>query len=114
TVRADAILARGGADTVLARAGADRIAGGHDGGGDRGARGPGAGGGRAGGAATAHRLDAVAADCEVVSVPISTDPYRTATGQHRTQVEPDSFAHGSTVVAAFQSGRYFEGGAAKT
>ena len=34
------------------------------------------------------------------------------TGQHRTQVEPDSLAHGSTVVAAFQSGRFFDGGAA--
>ena len=54
----------------------------------------------------------MASDCEVVTVPISSDPYRTQTGQHRTQVEPDSLAHSSTVVAAFQSGRYFEGGAA--
>jgi len=106
TVRADAIVARGGADTVLARAGADRIAVEHDGGRDRVACGPGRD------VVTADRTDAVAADCEVVSVPISTDPYRTATGQHRTQVEPDSFAHGSTVVAAFQSGRFFDGGAA--
>src|SRR5206468_2399598 len=29
----------------------------------------------------------------------------------QTQVEPDTFAFGSTIVSAFQTGRYFNGGA---
>jgi hypothetical protein len=44
-------------------------------------------------------------------VKISTDPYTNSTSQHRTQVEPSAFAFGTTVVAAFQSGRFFDGGA---
>src|SRR5947199_291618 len=42
---------------------------------------------------------------------ISTDPFTNTTSQHRTQVEPDTFSFGSTVVATFQSGRFFDGGA---
>jgi hypothetical protein len=45
---------------------------------------------------------------------ISSDPYTTAnapSGQHATEVEPDTFAFGSTVVSAFQTGRVFNGGA---
>ena len=42
---------------------------------------------------------------------ISTDPFTNPTSQHETQVEPDSFSFGRTVVAAFQSGRFFNGGA---
>jgi hypothetical protein len=42
---------------------------------------------------------------------ISKDTYTNASSQHRTQVEPDSYAHGSTIVAAFQTGRFFDGGA---
>ncbi len=42
---------------------------------------------------------------------ISTDPYTNPDSQHKTQVEPDTFAFGQTVVAAFQSGRFFNGGA---
>jgi hypothetical protein len=41
---------------------------------------------------------------------VSTDPFTNSTSQHATEVEPDTFAHGSTVVAAFQSGRFFDGG----
>ncbi len=33
---------------------------------------------------------------------ISNDPYTNPDTQHRTQVEPDTFAYGGTVVAAFQ------------
>jgi len=40
----------------------------------------------------------------------STDPYTNPDGQHATQVEPDTFAFGSTVVSAFQTGRFFDGG----
>ena len=47
----------------------------------------------------------------VLPTPISDDPYTNPGSQHRTQVEPDSFAHGNTVVAAFQTGRVFDGGA---
>jgi hypothetical protein len=45
---------------------------------------------------------------------ISADPYTQATaptGEHATEVEPDTFAFGSTVVSAFQTGRVFNGGA---
>src|SRR5579883_1828899 len=42
---------------------------------------------------------------------ISSDPYTNPTSQHKTQVEPDTFAFGSTIVSAFQSGRFFNGGA---
>lgn len=45
---------------------------------------------------------------------ISSDPYTPAsapTGQHATEVEPDTFAFGSTEVSAFQVGRVFNGGA---
>jgi hypothetical protein len=43
---------------------------------------------------------------------ISSDGLTNPDGQHATQVEPDSFAHGNTVVAAFQVGRYvLKGGA---
>jgi hypothetical protein len=41
---------------------------------------------------------------------LSADPFTNSSSQHRTQVEPDSFAFGSTIVAAFQSGRFFDGG----
>jgi len=41
---------------------------------------------------------------------INSDPYSTADSNHATQVEPDSFAFGSTVIAATQTGRYYDGG----
>ena len=47
-------------------------------------------------------------------VQISADPYTAAnapSGQHATEVEPDTFAWGSTMVSAFQVGRVFNGGA---
>ena len=43
-------------------------------------------------------------------VRVSADPYSDPTGQHATEVEPDSFATKSTVVSAFQVGRNFLGG----
>ena len=45
---------------------------------------------------------------------VSADPYTPANasnGEHATEVEPDTFASGSTVVTAFQTGRIFNGGA---
>jgi BNR repeat-like domain len=44
---------------------------------------------------------------------ISSDPFPAGsapTAAHATEVEPDSFASGSTVVTAFQTGRVFNGG----
>ncbi len=42
---------------------------------------------------------------------LSSDPYTNTSSQHRTQVEPDSFSHGNTTIAAFQTGRFYDGGA---
>jgi hypothetical protein len=50
-------------------------------------------------------------------VPLSSDPFTQATcaasttTNHHTEVEPDTFANGSTIVSAFQVGRVFDGGA---
>src|SRR5579885_1260725 len=44
-------------------------------------------------------------------IQISSDPYTNGTSQHKTQVEPDVYSFGSTAVATFQSGRFFNGGA---
>jgi hypothetical protein len=41
---------------------------------------------------------------------LSSDPYTNTSSQHRTEVEPDTFAFGSTVVATFQVGRFYDGG----
>lgn len=56
-------------------------------------------------------LDDVLTGCEVVSRRLSSDPFRGG-GQHGTEVEPDSFAYGRTIVTVFQIGRYVTGGAA--
>ena len=42
---------------------------------------------------------------------LSSDPYTNTSSQHATEVEPDTFAAGSTIVSAFQSGRFYDGGA---
>jgi hypothetical protein len=42
---------------------------------------------------------------------ISADPFLNASSQHATEVEPSIFASGSTLVATFQQGRFFNGGA---
>jgi hypothetical protein len=47
----------------------------------------------------------------VTLLQLSADPYTNPTSQHQTQVEPDTFAYGSTIVAAFQSGRFNGSGA---
>jgi hypothetical protein len=50
----------------------------------------------------------------VLPTPIGEDTYTNAESQHKTQVEPDSFAFGQTIVTTSQSGRYFAGGGAST
>jgi hypothetical protein len=44
-------------------------------------------------------------------VQLSSDPYTNPSSNHRTEVEPDSYSFGSTIVSAFQVGRFFNGGA---
>jgi hypothetical protein len=43
-------------------------------------------------------------------VRLSSDPYANSTSQHATEVEPDTFAFGSTIVSTFQVGRRSNGG----
>jgi len=47
----------------------------------------------------------------VTATQISSDPFTNSTSQHATEVEPDIVAVGSTIVAAVQQGRFFNGGA---
>ena len=61
--------------------------------------------------ATVDGFDRVGRDCETVTRRSSQDPYHGAPAQHETEVEPDSFANGNTVVSVFQVGRIFDGGA---
>ena len=53
----------------------------------------------------------ILAFASVTLVRLSTDPFTNSTSQHKTEVEPDTFASGSTIVSAFQVGRFFNGGA---
>src|SRR4051794_19468679 len=52
-----------------------------------------------------------AATANVPVTAISHDPFANTTSQHATEVEPDTFSNGSTIVSAFQVGRFFNGGA---
>jgi hypothetical protein len=61
--------------------------------------------------AAAAVLAAAPAHARAAVTRVSQDPFNNATSQHATEVEPDSFAFGNTVVAAFQVGRFFNGGA---
>src|SRR5262245_57706139 len=61
--------------------------------------------------ATAALAGASVAQANIPVVRVSADPFTNATSQHATEVEPDTFASGSTVVATFQVGRFFNGGA---
>lgn len=49
---------------------------------------------------------------EIPLTRLSTDTFTNATSQHATEVEPDTFAFGSTIVSAFQVGRISSGGGA--
>ncbi|HEU5376738.1 MAG TPA: hypothetical protein VFV38_14985, partial [Ktedonobacteraceae bacterium] len=41
---------------------------------------------------------------------VSNDPFTNTSSQHQTEVEPDTFSFGSTIVTAFQTGRISGGG----
>lgn len=45
-------------------------------------------------------------------VQVSTDRFHDPASYHATEVEPDTFSHGSTIVSAFQVGRVYDGGSA--
>ena len=53
---------------------------------------------------------ATTAYAQVTLKQISSDPFIVGPGQHATQVEPHVLASGSTIVAAFQTGRIAPGG----
>lgn len=53
---------------------------------------------------------ALASASSVTLLRLSNDPFTNSGSQHKTQVEPDTFSYGSTVVSVFQSGRFFGGG----
>jgi Ca2+-binding RTX toxin-like protein len=113
TPRADTINGRAGDDTLYGMGGADLLIGGL--GRDRIFAGAGNDSIAANGDAardtiacgtgrdivSADVADAVARDCEVTSRQISTDTVAGGDGQHSTEVEPDSFSFGSTLVATF-------------
>ena len=103
---ADFIDPGNGRDVVRAGDGPDRISVETDGARDRVLCGPGRD------IVTADEQDgARGLDCEVVTRRISRDPFRGPPGQHATQVEPDSHAWATKVVAVFQVGRNVGGGA---
>src|SRR5947208_6446905 len=45
-----------------------------------------------------------AAYANVAITQVSLDPFTNTNAQHRTEVEPDTFVQGSTIVATFQAG----------
>ena len=55
-------------------------------------------------------LSALVALANVPLVQVSSDPFTNSSSMHATQVEPDTFSYGNTIVATFQSGRFYDGG----
>lgn len=53
---------------------------------------------------------AIVAFANVSLLKLSTDPYTNTTSQHATEVEPDTYSFGSTIVSAIQVGRFNNGG----
>jgi hypothetical protein len=112
TSRADELYGLGGNDRLAGRGANDLIDGGP--GRDRLSGGPGADSlaandrqadavlcGSGPDIVNADRNDAVAPDCETVSRRLSRDMGTNFEAQHETQVEPDSFSNGSTIVTVF-------------
>ena len=56
-------------------------------------------------------LLATASNAQITLVKLSTDTFTNSSSQHATEVEPDTFSFGNTIVTAFQVGRIFGGGA---
>jgi hemolysin type calcium-binding protein len=124
TQRADILQGLAGNDLLTGRGGDDLLVGGT--GRDRLVGGPGAdslaveadvardvvscGTGRD--IVTAELIDRVSSDCETVSRQLARDTNRSTAAHHQTQVEPDSFSVGNSIVTTFQSGRMSQGAAA--
>src|SRR5260370_9768838 len=53
----------------------------------------------------------ISAFASVTLLRLSTDTFTNPDSQHATEVEPDTFAFGNTIVSVFQVGRFFNGGA---
>ena len=111
----DVILGRGRSDLLIGGTGRDRIVGGP--GADKIAAEADLGRdsiscGRGRDLVTAELHDRVARDCETVSRQLSRDTNRSPNANHQTQVEPDSFSFGNSIVTTFQSGRISQGAAA--
>jgi len=51
-----------------------------------------------------------AAQAQKGLIELSSDTFTNPSSQHATEVEPDTFAFGSTIVSAFQTGRISDGG----
>ena len=51
-----------------------------------------------------------AAQAQISLIQLSTDTFTNSSSQHMTEVEPDTFAYGNTIVSAFQVGRISSGG----
>jgi hypothetical protein len=62
-------------------------------------------------AVAAFLIGVAGASANVSLIVISQDPFTNPSSQHETEVEPDTFAWSSTIVSAFQVGRFFNGGA---
>jgi BNR repeat protein len=62
-------------------------------------------------AAALALVGALLAGANVSLTVLNTDSFTNTTSQHKTEVEPDSFSFGSTIVSAAQVGRFSDGGA---
>jgi hypothetical protein len=51
------------------------------------------------------------ASADVATRIVSVDPYTNVTSYHQTEVEPDTYAFGNTVMGVHQTGRFQDGGA---
>ncbi|HEX8768226.1 MAG TPA: sialidase family protein, partial [Jatrophihabitans sp.] len=56
-------------------------------------------------------LNLPAAHAAVPLLKVIDDPFTNSSSQHKATVEPDTFAYGNTIIAATQSGRFYDGGA---
>jgi hypothetical protein len=61
-------------------------------------------------AAALGALAAAPASANIAVTQVSTDPFTNSSSQHATELEPDTFSSGGTLVSAFQVGRFFDGG----
>jgi hypothetical protein len=62
------------------------------------------------GAAVLGLTGSALATTQVSLTRVSKDPYTNTSSFHKTQLEPDTFSFGSTIVGVFQTGRFTDGG----